>query len=135
MTPWLRESQLEMDYGTLFLHTIFLSFVVVNAILVMTLLVSFLAKSPMTAMCVTLAVLFLLRPDFISVSLENEIANRITAMTPVNVVDTMNLAQQMPVAVGGVKLQWITIAEVVYSVLLAVGGGFFLRMMAKGQKY
>ncbi len=136
MTPWLRESQLEMNYGELFLHTIFLTFIVINAILVLTLIVSFLAKSPMTAMCITLGVLFLLRPDFMSVSLnDNGIANQITAMTPVNVIDTMNLAKQVPVPVGGVKLQWLTIAEVTYSVLLLVGGIVLFSVLAKRQRY
>ena len=136
MTPWLRQSQLEMNYGELFFHTIFLTFIVINAILVLTLIVSFLAKSPMTAMCITLGLLFLLRPDFMSISLnENEIANRITAMTPVNVLDTMNLAKQMPVMVCGVKLQWITIAEMAYSGVLALGGILLFSVLAKRQRY
>ena len=136
MTPWIRESQLEMNYGELFLHTVILSFIVINAILVLALIVSFLAKSPMTAMCVTLGILFVLRPDVMSVSLnDNGIANQITALTPVNVIDTMNLAKQMPAMLGGVKMQWLNIAEVVYSAVLALGGVALLRMMAKGRKY
>ncbi len=135
MTPWIRQSQLEMNYGELFLHTIFLSFIVINAILVLTLLVSYLAKSPMTAMCITLGVLFLLRPDVMSVSLNNEIANQITAMTPINVIDTVNLAKQMPITAGGMKLQWLTVAEVGYSAALVLGGIILFMVLSRRQRY
>ena len=135
MTPWMRQSQLEMNYGELFLHTIFLSFIVINAILVLTLMVSFLAKSPMVAMCITLGVLFMLRPDFMSVSLNNEIANQMTAMTPVNVIDTVNLAKQMPITVGGEKLQWLTVAEVGYSVAFVLGGSILFLVLSRRQRY
>lgn len=135
MTPWLRDSQLEMDYGTLYLHTVFLSFLAVNVVLLIALTAAFLARSPMTALCVTLGVLYLFRPDLVSGYMPIDGLKKLTALTPVNVVDTLNLAKQMPITVRGVKLQWITVAEVMYSGLL-VGGGIFLYQIQKGgQKY
>ena len=98
-------------------------------------MVSFLAKSPMVAMCITLGVLFMLRPDFMSVSLNNEIANQMTAMTPVNVIDTVNLAKQMPITVGGEKLQWLTVAEGGYSVAFVLGGSILFLVLSRRQRY
>lgn len=136
MTLWLKDSQLQMNYGTLFIHMVFLSLIVINVILLFTLIVSYHVKNPMTAMCIVLGALFFLRPDMMSVILsDNAVADRITALTPVNVLDTVNLAKQLPVSAGGVKLQWLTVAEVLYAVLLVVCAFFFLRIMGKRQKY
>ena len=125
MTPWLRDSQLEMDYGALYLHMIFLSFLAVNVVLLIALAAAFMAKSPMTALCVTLGVLYLMRPDLVSGYVPIDGLKKLTALTPVNVVDAMNLAKQMPVDVGGVKIHWLAVAEVMYSGLLAGGGILF----------
>ncbi|MCI8337327.1 MAG: hypothetical protein HFH62_01415 [Lachnospiraceae bacterium] len=131
MTPWLRDTQLEMDYGTLYLHMIILSFLAVNVVLLIALTAAFLARSPMTALCVTLGVLYLMRPDLISGYFPIDGVKKLTALTPVNVVDAMNLAKQVPVAVGGVKLHWLAVAEVMYSSLLVGGGLFFFRMLGR----
>ena len=131
MTPWLRNSQLEMNYGMLYLHMIFLSFLAVNVVLLIALIAAFLAKSPLTAMCVTLGVLYLFRPDLISGYFPIDGLKKLTALTPVNVVDAMNLAKQAPVTVGGVKVQWLAVAEVLYSGLLVAGVLFFSRLQGR----
>lgn len=131
MTPWLRDSQLEMDYGTLYVHTIFLSFLAVNVVLLIALIAAFLAKSPLTAMCVTLGVLYLFRPDLVAGYFPIDGLKKLTVLTPINVVDTMNLAKQAPVTVGGGKVQWLAVAEVLYSGLLVLGGLFFFRIQGK----
>lgn len=131
MTPWIRDSQLDMSYGKLLLHTIFLSLVTINVILLLSLTAAFVVKNPTKAVCITLAVLFLLRPDIVSGYLQSAVMDRITAMTPVNVMDTLNLAKQTPLDINGVKLQWLTMAEIFYSVALVWGGAFFFWQLPK----
>ncbi|MCH5267197.1 MAG: ABC transporter permease subunit [Lachnospiraceae bacterium] len=135
MTPWMRDSLLDMNYGEAYLHTFYLGFIAVNVILLITLSASFLVKSPVVAMCVSLGVLFVWRPDAIAVHVGTKIANRITAMTPLNVINTKNLAQQVPVTIAGMRLQWLFLAELLYTVLLVGGGIFFFRVLTRHQKY
>lgn len=135
MTPWMMDSRLDMNYGEMYLHTFYLGFVAVNVILLITLSASFLAKSPTVAMCVSLGILFVWRPDTMKVYLGSEIVNRITAMTPLNVINTMNLAQQAPISITGMQVQWLFLAELLYTVLLVGGGIFFFQVLTKHQKY
>ena len=131
LTPWIRNSQLAMDYGTLLLHTFFLSIVIVNVTLLVALTAAFRVKSPMKAACITLAVLFLLRPDLISGYLGNAFLNQITSLTPINAMDTLNLAKQVPINIGNLKIHWLTIAEIMYSAAFVFGGVYFLREFHK----
>lgn len=135
MTPWMMDCHLDMNYGEAFLHTFYLGFVAVNVVLLITLSASFLAKSPLVAMCVSLGVLFAWRPDMMAVHVGNEIVNRITALTPLNVMDTMNLAQQKLIEIAGSKIQCFYLAEVMYGVLLVIGLFFFFGKLTKHQKY
>lgn len=135
MTPWLMDSRLDMNYGEMFLHTLYLGFIAVNVILLITLSVSFLVKSPVVAMCVSLGVLFAWRPDIMETHVGNEIVNRITAMTPLNVINTMNLAGQAPITIAGRQVQWLFLAELLYTVLLVGGGIFFFQVLTRHQKY
>ena len=135
MTSWMRDSQLDMNYGEAYLHTFYMGFIAVNVILLITLSASFLAKSPVVAMCVSLGVLYVWRPDLIGAYVDAKIVNRITAMTPLNVIDTMKLAQQTPVTIAGTQVQWLFLAEVLYTLLLIGGGIFFFRVLTRHQKY
>ena len=135
MTPWMMDSRLDMNYGEAFLHTLYLGFIAVNLIMLITLSASFLVKSPVVAMCVSLGVLFAWRPDVMAVHMDNEIVNRITAMTPLNVINTMNLAEQAPITIAGMQIQWLILAELLYTVLLVGGGIFFFQVLTKHQKY
>lgn len=135
MTPWMMDSRLDMNYGEAFLHTFYLGFIAVNVILLITLSASFLAKSPLVAMCVSLGVLFAWRPDMMAVHVGNEVVNRITALTPLNAMDTMNLAQQKPIGIAGCKIPCFYFAEGMYSLLLVIGLFFFLKKLTKHQKY
>lgn len=124
-----------MNYGEIFLHTLYLGFVAVNVILLITLSASFLAKSPVVVMCVSLGVLFAWRPDIMAVHVDNQIVNRITAMTPLNVINTMNLAEQAPITIAGMQIQWLFLTELLYTVLLVGGGIFFFQVLTRHQKY
>ena len=135
MTPWMMDSRLDMNYGEMMLHTLYLGFIAVNVILLITLSASFLVKSPVAAICVSLGVLFAWRPDIMGTHVDSKIINRITAMTPLNVINTMNLAQQAPVTIAGMQVQWLFLAELLYTVLLAGGGIFFFQVLTKHQKY
>lgn len=135
MTPWMMDSRLDMNYGEMILHTLYLGFIAVNVILLITLSASFLVKSPVVAMCVSLGVLFAWRPDIMGVHVGNEIVKRITAMTPLNVIDTMNLAKQVPITIAGMQVQWLFLAELLYTILLVGGGIFFFQVLTKHQKY
>lgn len=132
----LRDSPLNMNFGILWLHTLFLSFMAVNSFLFITLSVSFLAKNPVVAMCVSLGVLFILRPDVVEAFVGNrEIAGKIVSLTPYNIINTFDLARRMPVTVSGVTVQWIYLVEVIYVVLLTAGGIFFFLKLIKKHKY
>jgi hypothetical protein len=136
LSVWLMESPLDMSYSVLWLHTLFLSFLAINTILLITLSVSFLAKSPVTAMCISLAILFILRPDVMDIYISDvEIAHKIISLTPCNIINTFNLAQRTPVTIGSSSVQWIYIVEVVYVILLTIGVIFFFQKLAKQQKY
>lgn len=135
MTLWLMDSQLNMNYGILSLHTMYLSFIAINFILLVTLSASFLAKSPVVAMCVSLGILYIVRPDMVATFFDSAVANKIVSLTPLNVISSYNLAEQMPVAVGGVTIQWITVAEVLYTLLLIGGLFFFFKVLTRHQKY
>lgn len=137
MIIWLRDATYDMNNLGLLLHTFFLSLLAMNVALLITLTASFLAKNPVAAMCVSLAVLFLLHPDTLAldVHLDNMTVNRITSLLPMSVLEVQNLLEQVPLNIAGHKLQFLTIAEVLYSLLLLVGGGMFFRLLSKNQKY
>ena len=56
-------------------------------------------------------------------------------ISPLNAIDCENLADQLPITIAGIKIQWIYIVEVLYCMLLAGGGIFFTRVLTKNQKY
>ncbi|MBR1740468.1 MAG: hypothetical protein IJ733_01105 [Lachnospiraceae bacterium] len=137
MITWLRSATYDMNNLGMLLHTFFLSLLAMNVALFITLTASFLAKNPVTAMCVSLVVLFLLHPDTLAldVHLDNMTVNRITSLLPMSVLDVQNLLKQAPLKMGGHKLQFLTIAEVLYSVVLIIGGILFFRVLTRHQKY
>ncbi|MCI5587900.1 MAG: ABC transporter permease subunit [Lachnospiraceae bacterium] len=135
MTPWLMSSQLNINYLTMLLHAVFMSFIAINVILLITLCVSFLAKNPMVSMCVCMGVLLALRPDVMATHVNIDIINKITSISPLNAIDCENLADQLPITIAGIKIQWIYIVEVLYCMLLAGGGIFFTRVLTRNQKY
>ena len=130
----LLTSTLDMNNLELMFHTIFISLVVINAILLITLSVSFLLKSPVAVMCAGFGILFLIRPDMVAL-LNNDTASLITSLTPLNVIDVINLAQQIPIQLGGIKIPCLKVAEVSYTFILIAGGIFFLRVLTKHHRY
>ena len=130
----LMTSTLDMNNLELLFHAIFLSLVVINALLLITLSVSFLVKSPVAVMCAIFGILFFIRPDMIAL-LNNDTASLITSLMPSNVIDVINLAQQVPIQLGGVKIPCLTVAEVLYTLILIAGGVFFFRVLTKHQSY
>lgn len=136
MAIWLVDSPLDMSFGVLWLHTLLLSFLAINTILLVTLSASFLAQSPVAAMCVSLAVLFLLRPDAIEIYLgEVETLNKMISLTPYNIINTYKLAERTPLQLGGAAMDWIYIVEILYTLLLLIGGMLFFKKLIKRQKY
>ena len=137
MIPWLMDSRypVDMNFLALLFHDIFMSFLAVNTALLITLFASFLAKSPMTAMCISIAILFFWRSDIIDAHMENQILSKITSLTPLNMIDVIHLLDQAPIRLGGMKLSCLTVAEVGYSLFLVTGGIIFFRVLTKNQKY
>lgn len=133
---WLYDSSLDMSFGVLWLHTLFLSFLAINSVLLVTLTASFLSKNPETAMCISFGILFLLRPDFLDIFIADKaVISKIVSLTPYNIIDTSNLAQQTPILIGQNTVQWIYIVEMVYTLLLIAGGFFFFKKLIKHYKY
>lgn len=135
MTSWMRASQVDVNHLTLIFHTVFLSFMAVNAVLLLTLLISFVAKSSMVALCSTLIVLVVLYPNFLAVSLGNHVIARITSLSPLSVVNILNTIDQKPFQLGNLKIHCLTVAEIIYPLLLAVEGLLLFRIVARKQKY
>jgi len=136
LTLWLSDCSLNMNFLVLWLHTLFLSFLAINSILLITLSASFLARNPETAMCISLGVLFLLRPDVLDPFIADKaVISKIVSLTPYNIINTSNLVQQTPILIGKNTVQWIYVVEVVYTLLLAAGGFFFFHKLIKQQKY
>ncbi len=135
MTPWLMASKVDMSYRQLLIHTIIIGFLEINVLIVLTLCASIICKSPMTAMCVSLGILFVWRPDIMAIHISNVVVNAITALTPYNIVDTVNLVKQDLVSVFGIQMSFIKLAELIYSILLIVGGVAFVKILSKNQKY
>ncbi len=123
-----------INYGQYILHIIFISLVVINFILLIILSVSFLSDNPVVVMCIGFAVSFILRPD-VAMDMNNNVINIITAMLPFNAVYVENLCKQIPFLIGGIKVQWLYVAEIIYSVLLIFGAVFFFKKLTKNQKY
>ncbi len=133
---WLYDSSLDMSFGVLWLHTLFLSFLAINSVLLVTLTASFLSKNPETAMCISFGILFLLRPDFLNIFIADKaVISKIISLTPYNIIDTSNLAQQTPILIGQNTVQWIYIVELVYTLLLIAGGILFFKKLIKHYKY
>lgn len=123
-----------INYGELIFHIIFISFMVINFILLITLSASFLSDNPVVVMCIGFAVSFILRPDVVMQAGSN-VLNIITALLPFNVVNVTNLCERVHGIVGGIKVQWLYVAEIIYSALLISGVIFFFKKLTKNQKY
>ena len=135
MVKWLKYSTLDMNNLDLLLHIIFMSFMAINVILIITLLASFMSKSPMVAMCISLGVLFFWRPDIIMAHVENDIVARITSLTPLNVIEVTNLVKQVPISIGSMKIHCLTIAEIIYSLMFVMGSIILFFGLKRHQKY
>ncbi len=132
---WLSGCSNDINNLGVLVHTLFLSFLSINMIVLITLLISFLSRSPVISICVSLGVLYALRQDIIYGLSGGGIANYIVSLTPVNVLDTIYLTSFRPVRLFGVRVQWLYIVEVVYVILLVVLAVVFYKTMSKNQKY
>ncbi len=135
ITPSMRTSQLDVNYLTLVFHAVFITFMAVNVILMLTLIISFIAKSHMAAICVTMIILVILHPKCIAVTLGDHIINRITSLSPLAVIDILSTADQKPLWLGGLKIHCLTVAEMIYPLLLAAEGILLFRVVTKDWKY
>lgn len=135
ITPAMRTSQVNVNYLTLVFHAVFISFMAVNVVLLLTLLVSFISKNSMAAVCTVLIILVVLYPNFIATSLGNTIINRIASLSPLAVVDILSTVDQKPLWFDGLKIHCLTVAEIIYPLMLVVGGMIFFRVITKNWKY
>lgn len=135
ITPAMRTSQLDVNYLTLVFHAVFITFMAVNVILILTLIISFIAKSHIVAVIATMILLVVLHPKCIAVSLGNDVINRITSLSPLAVVDIINTADQKPLWLGGLKVHCLTVAEIIYPLLLVAEGILLFRVITKDWKY
>lgn len=135
MASSLRTVQIDVNYLTLVFHVCFLSVMAVNVVLLLTLLVSFLSNSPVVAMCITLIILLVLRPDMVGAHIGNVVMNRIVSLSPLNVVKITNLVDQEPIQLGSIKIHCLAIAEVIYPLILVMMGIILFRVVTRHQKY
>lgn len=60
---------------------------------------------------------------------------RITSLSPLSVVNILNTIDQKPFQVGNLKIHCLTVAEIIYPLLLAVEGLLLFRIVTRKQKY
>lgn len=130
-----RQSTLKVDNQGLLLHILVLSFMAVNIILLVTLIVSFLSTKPVISMCVVIVILYAWRPDVMLVFFDADSAIRALSFIPVNAMHILHLLQCMPVNITGKEVQWVYILEMVYAVVLIAGFLFFYKILSKNYKY
>lgn len=130
-----RNSSLKVDNMGLLLHILLLSFMAVNIILLLTVIVSFLSEKPVVSMCVVLVMLYAWRPDVLLVFFNADNAIRVLSIIPVNAMNVLHLLQCMPVKITGMEVQWVYILEIVYAVVLLAGFLFFYKILSKNHKY
>ena len=135
ITPSMKTSQFDVNYLTLVFHAVFITFMAVNVILMLTLIISFIAKSHMAAICATMIILAVLHPKCIAVTLGNHIINRITSLSPLAVVDILSTADQKPFWLDGLKIHCLTVAEIIYPLLLAAESILLICIVTKDWKY
>ncbi len=131
----LNDSVFKADYMELVLHMVFLSFIAVNIVLLLVLLVSFLSKNTFVSICIILGILYIMRPDILSMFLGIDKAWYIILFSPVNSMNVLDIVRYAPVMISGNMVQWVYIIELVYSITLAAGIIFFNTAIAKRQKY
>lgn len=132
---WLSSCSNNINNLGVLVHTLFLSFLSINMVVLITLLISFLSKSPVISMCVSLGILYVLRQDIIYGLSGGGLANYIVSFTPVNVLDVEYLIHLNTVRLFGFTVQWLYIVEVVYVIVLAVLAVVFYKTMSKNQRY
>lgn len=128
--------QMDITFGELAIHSIIISFLVMNFILLLVLCAAFRAKNPLTVMGVAIGLLYAIRTDIISVIFQNLTADRIVSLLPLNAVDTINSAGNLSsLTLGSIQIPWMYILEIIYGILLAATGIFFFRVAAGHKKY
>lgn len=131
----LSDSTFKADYMELVLHMLFLSFIAVNVVLLLTLLVSFFSDNTFVSICIILGILYIMRPDILSMFFGTEKAWYIMSFTPVNAINVLDIVRRPPVMVYGNMVQWVYVIELVYIVVLTGGILVFNTLIVKRQKY
>lgn len=123
-----------MTFGCLALHSLLISFLSLNFILLLVLCAAFRAKNPLTVMGVAIGLLYVIRIDTVSVIFNSLTADRIVSLLPLNVIDAINSADNLSsITIGSLQVPWMYILEIIYVVLVAAAGAFFFRVVAKEQ--
>lgn len=135
MAKWLWGSTLNMSWSVLLAHTILIGFMGVNFILLITLIIGYLANSPMVAASISIAVLFFVQPDIVNVTLSNDIVSSVVAVLPLNIFDTNNLAARISITFFGYELQYLYFSEILYVVLLIISFVILIKLVVKKQTY
>ena len=131
-----QDCQMDITFGGLAIHTIIISFLAINFILLLVLCAAFRAKNPLIVMGVSIALLYLLRIDIISVIFQSLTADRIVSLLPLNAIDTLNSAGNLSfITIGNLQIFWTYLLEIIYAILLITAGIFFFRVVARRKKY
>ena len=131
-----KDCQIDMTFGGLALHSIITSFLAINFILLLVLCAAFRAKNPVTVMGVSIALLYVIRTDILSVIFQNLAVDRIASLLPLNAVDTINSASNLSlITIGSLQIPWMYILEIIYVILLLLVTIFFFRIIAGRKKY
>lgn len=136
MVSWIMDSKLDLNNLWMFIHVVFLAFLSINFMVIMTLVISLKVRNSAIAMCISLGILYVLRNDMINVIFnENKIVSHIVSVTPINVFEGLHMAGLEPVKVAGVTIQWFYITEVLYIILLVAGIVIFYKTLKNNQRY
>lgn len=131
----LSDSDFKADYIELLLHMLFLTLIAVNVVVLLALLVSFLSKNTFVSICIILGILYIMRPDILSMFFGMDKAWYIMSFAPVNAMNVLDIVRRPPVIISGNVVQWVYVIELVYVVVLAAGIIIFNTIIVKRQKY
>ncbi|MCI9079533.1 MAG: hypothetical protein HFH68_11540 [Lachnospiraceae bacterium] len=134
-TVILHDSTLKASYMELVLHMLFLSFIVINVVLLLTLFISFLSRNTFVSVCIILGILYIMRPDLLSMFFGVEKTWYIMSFGPVNAMNVLDIVRRPPVEIYGNTVHWIYVIEAIYIMILVCSIFIFNAIIVKRQKY
>lgn len=101
------DSKIDLNNLYMFIHTIFLAFLSINFIVIVTLFISLKVRNSSISMFISLGILYVIRNDIINmIFYENKIASYSVLIIPANILEGLYMSGLEPVKSAGFIIQW-----------------------------